>query len=83
VPNQAIKDLINKIHADPNVLDDLLNAGTGRGQKLKTHGGGFKRKEVKDEMVALLTASGGSAPNGRVVEWVGAIAAAAAGAMAA
>ncbi len=81
--NQAIKDLIKKVHADPRLLDDLLDAGPGRGQKLKAHGGTFKRKEVRDEMIALLTSSGGSAPNGRLVEWVGAIAAGAAGAMAA
>src|SRR4029079_7828924 len=73
VSNQAIKDLIKKVHADPHLLDDLLNAGTGRGNKLKAQGATFKRKDVMAEMIALLTSSGGSAPNGRLVEWVGAI----------
>jgi hypothetical protein len=79
---KQIKDIINKLHANPKQLDDLL-AGD-RSKKLKTHGADkLTRKEVQAVMEELLTTPDAAGSPARIVEWVGAIAAAAAGAMAA
>lgn len=85
---ESIKAFIRKVGDNPAMLDSFLNAEPGERRKLlKGHQGGreFKRAEVAQVVKELLASkpTAGSGSEERVVEWVGAIAAGVAGAMAA
>lgn len=86
-----IRRIIGKIQREPGLIDDLLNAGSDSKRKQVLVGKGhmkqadkFNRAEVQKEIQALLTSDNpdAAAAGARVVEWVGAVAVAAAGAAA-
>jgi hypothetical protein len=88
----TIRKLIGKLQRDPGLVDELLNAGddTKRKQILVSKGHLKKedkptRDEIRQEIEVLCTQDNPPpvGPGGRVVEWVGAVATAAAGAAAA
>ena len=82
---EKIKDVIRKFHANPKDLDAALEAGKAtREEKLKKHGAEtLNRAEVRKAIEELLIQPQTAGSEARLVEWVGAVAAAAAGAMAA
>jgi hypothetical protein len=89
---QTIRTLIGKLERDPGLVDQLLNAGDENKRKAVLVGKGHlkqtdkpTRDEIKSEMKTLLLSDTPppAGPGGRVVEWVGAVATAAAGAAAA
>jgi len=89
---QEIRRLIGKLNRDPGLIDELLNSGdeSKRKQVLVKKGhlksdDKISRDDVIKEMQYLCTTENPApaGPGGRVVEWVGAVATAAAGAAAA
>jgi hypothetical protein len=89
---QRIHRLIGKVGSDPKLINELLHEKDENARKgiLVKHGlvgageKGINKQDMQSEIAKLL--KGGSAPAGqgeRLVEWVGAIATAAAGAAAA
>jgi hypothetical protein len=88
----TIRKLIGKLKSDPGLVDELLNAGDAdKRKKILVTKGNLKnedkptREEIRREMEVLCTEANPPpvGPGGRVVEWVGAVATAAAGAAAA
>jgi len=87
-----IRRLIGKLQSDPGLVDELLRAGDENKRKqILVSKGHLKqadkptRDEIRKEMEILCTTENPPpvGPGGRVVEWVGAVATAAAGAAAA
>jgi len=92
VGKPEIRRLIGRLQRDPGLIDELLNAGQENKRKgslvkrgLLQQGDHPTRDEIVQEMQSLLLPPGSPAggSGGRMVEWVGAIATAAAGAAAA
>jgi len=88
----TIRKLIGKLQRDPGLVDELLNAGDeNKRKKILVSKGHLKpedkptKDEIKNEIEVLCTTDNPPpvGPGGRVVEWVGAVATAAAGAAAA
>jgi hypothetical protein len=88
----TIRKLVGKLQRDPGLVDELLNAGDDNKRKqILVNKGHLKkedkptRDEIKKEIEILCTTENPPpvGPGGRVVEWVGAVATAAAGAAAA
>ncbi len=87
-----IRRLIAKLERDPKLVDELLDAGNENKRKqILVSKGHLKqsdkptRAEILQEMEILCTNANPPpvGPGGRIVEWVGAVATAAAGAAAA
>jgi len=86
-----IRRLLGKLDKDPALLDQLLSTGDNNKRKeILVKGGHLQpgdkptREEVKQEIQVLLSNDTPPPPvGGRVVEWIGAIATAGAGAAAA
>lgn len=94
--SEEMKELVRKIGDNPHLVDELMASPTPESKKKKLKDAGvldasepaFKRQELTEQIEQLLLAAAQKegaqvgSPE-RLVEWVGAIAAAAAGAMAA
>jgi hypothetical protein len=86
-----VRRLLGKIGRDPGLLDQLLSTGDNNKRKdILVKGGHLQagdkptRDEVKQEIQILLSNDNPPPPDGgRIVEWIGAIATAGAGAAAA
>ena len=93
MPNvQKIHQLIGKVGSDPTLIDQLLQSKDENSRKavlvklgiLGANDPGFSRQDLKNEMITLMGGQPAPAGSGeRVVEWVGALATAGAGAIAA
>jgi hypothetical protein len=88
----TIRKLVGKLQRDPGLVDELLNAGDDNKRKQILVAKGHLKKEdkptrdeIRQEIEVLCTQDNPPAvgPGGRLVEWVGAVATAAAGAAAA
>lgn len=82
---KKIESTVRRISADPALLDELLSASKGqRKQKLEDLGlGDVNRRDVSEHFKKLMIADPGAEPSAdRPVEWVGALATLAAGALA-
>jgi hypothetical protein len=84
VADQKLKDAVNRISANPAMLDDLISLPPGqRKRKLQDLGIDYKRDDVRKQMLELMQGSGGPVGPDRMVDWVAAGATLAAGALAA
>jgi hypothetical protein len=82
---EKIKQAVRQIQANPAMLDELIGLPPGqRKQRLTQMGlGDVKRQDVQQQVQQLLSDQQAPPSAARAVEWVGALATLAAGALAA